>query len=324
MEDTMKNFIHDELLDINNKVTSDFCAHIYIAKKDELFIVDETELLVHGNHNPIMRSATLTFIEYEGKSYGITCSHVLNSLKLKNDKNDKELKKYCKGPLPPIAKYHFYVSIGDTQHHVNANFYKIEAGYGVIQPDLAIALLPDNFVLSIGRKCIKHNKICLPSTTDRLNPNLTGIACGYPEYNRTIIKSHVPSMKDFGKGYVVLTAKFDSIADHSIRIMDDIIETNGVNNLSGMSGGPLFWSTKTSWGLAGIIKDGGDLNPRVQLQDTEYETNPTINVLAEPLTMEGVKEWFNQLPCEKFPELLSTTMYIPSGFKGFKKKQSDE
>jgi hypothetical protein len=77
---------HDDLLDEDSKVIHDFCAHIYIAKKGGMCIIDEKELIASGDKNPIMRSATVTFIEYEGKNYGITCSHVLNTLNKINKK----------------------------------------------------------------------------------------------------------------------------------------------------------------------------------------------------------------------------------------------
>ena len=306
----------DELCDENGAVSHEYCAHIYIAKQNEIFFAHDSRILPDGNTLPLVRNGTLTFIEHEGITYGVTCGHVLDALNSFNGANETEMSKYCEGPLPEIAKYHFFVSIGNQQHHVRGNFHKVPPEFGIPRPDIAIAHLPPDFVSSIGRKCIKMSN--WPDESALCDPSLTGIACGYPEMNRTSAKTDVPGIETLGKEFVALRAKFDSFSKDRIRILDKIAETKGVNVLSGMSGGPLFWSTKKSWGLAGIIKVGGDLNPNIRTESEDEHFEPTINVVAEPITKERLESWTRSLPNEKFPESLSTMMYVPKNFKGFR------
>jgi hypothetical protein len=184
---------------------------------------------------------------------------------------------------------------------VRANFHEVKADFGVPQPDIAIALLPDDFLPSINRRSLKQEKITLPNETEKSDQRLTGVACGFPERNRNITDSSIMGMKDFGKGFVYMFAHFDSITEHNIRIIDEIKKTNGVNNLSGMSGGPMFWSTEYRWGLAGIIKSGDDLIPRFEYDGPPDSVIPTINVSAEPLLSKNIKRWIIRSPKKNSP-----------------------
>lgn len=309
--------IHDELGSVKN-VGIDYCAHIFIAKKDEMFICKDESVLSQSGNLPIVRNGTLTLIEFNNIEYGITCGHVLDALESFNTTNDRMMSKYCELPLPPIAKYHFFVSMNNHQYHVNANFHKAPVEYGMPRPDIAIAKLPPNFVKLIGKKCI--NMKDWPDEAVLNDSSLTGIACGYPEMNRTSRDTDKLGLKTLGKGFISLVAKFDALAKDKIRIIDIIDNTNGVNILSGISGGPMFWSTNNDWGLAGIIKQGSDLIPKIESENENQVYEPAINVVAEVVTKEKMKFWINQLPAEDFPTALSSMMYIPPNFKGFRNK----
>jgi hypothetical protein len=282
-----------------------------------MFLCNDDSVLSQGDSLPQIRSGTLTFIQCNNAEYGITCGHVVNALESINKKNDIEMSKYCELPLPPVARYHFFVSVDNRQVHVNANFHKVPTEFGMPQIDVAIAKLAPNFVTQIGRKCIKIKN--WPDESIIKDSSLTGVACGYPEMNRTSRNADKNGIKLLGKGFVALIAKFDLISKERIRIIDMINETNGVNVLSGMSGGPLFWTTNNEWGLAGIIKDGGDLKPNIQSDNKNEVFDPAINVAAEPIIKEKIEHWISQLTDEKFPESLSSMMHIPENFKGFNK-----
>ena len=317
MSDQKTYSLHDELGTGVDNILPDYCVHIFIAKKDEMFLCNDDSVLPQGDNLPQIRSGTLTFIQYNNAEYGITCGHVVNALESFNKKNNKKMSKYCELPLPPIAQYHFFVSINNQQVHVNANFRKVQTEFGIPQLDVAIAKLPPNFVTQIGRKCIKIKE--WPDESIVNDPSLTGVACGYPEMNRTSRDSDKNDIKLLGKGFAVLLAKFDLLTKDRIRIIDVINETNGVNVLSGMSGGPLLWTTSSEWGLAGIITDGSDLKPDIQTDNKNEVFDPAINVVAQPITKEKIKLWTSQLPNEKLSESLSSVMYIPKDFKGFAK-----
>ena len=308
--------IHDELGSDYGNLGNEYCVHIFIAKKDEMFFCNDNSVLPQANSLPQVRNGSLTFIKYDNTEYGITCGHVVDALESFNRKNDIEMSKFCELPLPPIAKYHFFVSINNHQHHVNANFHIVPTEFGMPQLDIAIAKLPPKFVTLIGRKCIKIHD--WPDESIMKDSSLTGIACGYPEMNRTSRETDKDGINLLGKGFVSLVAKFESLTKDRIRLIHLVDETSGVNVLSGMSGGPLFWSTNNDWGLAGIIKVGGDLKPNIQSDNENEVFEPTINVVAEPITKEKIEDWIKQMPNEKFPESLSSMMYIPKNFNGFR------
>ena len=113
---------------------------------------------------------------------------------------------------------------------------------------------------------------------------------------RTSAESHIPDIQTLGKAFVALIAKFSSFDYDRIRLLDCVANMNSVNVLSGMSGGPLFWSTKKSWGLAGIITGGDDLIPNIETEDEAPCFEPTINVVAEPGTGEKMESWTRCLP----------------------------
>ena len=56
-------------------------------------------------------------------------------------------------------------------------------------------------------------------------------------------------------------------------------------NYSGMSGGPIFWSTKDDYGILGIVYEGG-----------AGEENKSIYVYGEIATPDVIKDWIVQCP----------------------------
>jgi hypothetical protein len=60
--------------------TSQFCAPIYLTNKFGHFFAKSAAFLSSSGALPDIGNATLTFVEYEGKIYGITCRHVVKIL----------------------------------------------------------------------------------------------------------------------------------------------------------------------------------------------------------------------------------------------------
>jgi hypothetical protein len=308
--------VHDELSCENDSVTDRFCAHIFIAKKDELFLGGSLSVLPQNGEYARIRNGTVTFIKFMGKQYGLTCRHVQEWLNQQNHENDEKLADIAEMPLPDIAKYHFFISMGQQQIHLNTTFFPVKSEYGMPRPDIAIGALPSGLIESLGKSCItiENDWDSGELLKDR---HLTGIACGYPEINRKLTPSHISNIANFGKSFVVARAKFEIFCESSIRVVDVIEQTNGINVLSGMSGGPLFWSTQDNWGLAGIVKHGGDLYPNI-ITENEEEFPPTINIVAEPVTIAKLEKWTEKISHNDFPPSLTSLIYIPKGFKGFR------
>ncbi|WP_129128100.1 hypothetical protein [Geomonas oryzae] len=308
--------VHDDLVCGNDSVTDRFCAHIFIAKKDELLFGGNSSVIPENGNYAAIRNGTVTFIKFRGKEYGVTCRHVQEQLDQQNSDNDKKLARIAELPLPDIAKYHFFISKGQQQIHLNTRFFPVPSESGMPSPDIAIGALPPGLVESLGKSCITIGKDwnSVELLEDR---HLTGIACGYPEMNRKLTPSPIPNIDNFGKSFVVARAKFDTFSERTIRIVDVIEQTNGINVLSGMSGGPLFWSTQSDWGLAGIVKHGGDLYPNIETENDD-EFPPAINIVAEPVTIAKLEKWTEKLSHNDFPPPLTSSVFIPKGFKGFR------
>jgi len=301
--------IHDDLSDGKEGVVPDFCVHVYIVKKDQLLMPIEEDFASGESGLPKVRSGTVTFVKYNDDDYAVTCHHVINELDSSNAELEKNAPEYYSRPMPDIAKYHLFTAIGEFQYHLNTVFHRVEEGFSVLNPDISIARIPPGFLKDIGRRCVSLSDF--PGNDVLDDDVLTGIACGFTEEGRSL-RTNGLGQSVFGKAFVSAKCRFNTFSEQHIRLFENIEDHKGVNVLSGMSGGPLFWSVEDKWGLAGIVTDGGDLKPRYQDIEDEDDDQHRINIVAQPLHPDNFSRWIENLPEYEPISSLSSRLHIPN------------
>jgi hypothetical protein len=100
-------------------------------------------------------------------------------------------------------------------------------------------------------------------------------------------------------------------AKGDILIQDTIDDHNGLDVLSGMSGGPIIWSDSTRFGLAGIVREGLDIQPK----QGQLMVENGIWIYGERIAVALFEKWLESVP--PLMELKDETksLYIPNGME---------
>jgi len=305
--------IHDNLIEStsNDFLTWKFCAPIFITNQFGTFFDQDADLLSSENSLPKTRNGTLTFIEHEKKVYGITCRHVIDQLDKANaiiKKNFREKHKIDNVPLE--ALFHLFIPNQLKQLHVASHFINIPGDeFTGEYPDISIAQINPNILKEIGREPIALSET--PNIITQNQPGFCGIATGYPEQKRNIKPSNSKQgLNDLAISVMVACAPFNIFNDRSIQLFAEIEDDPDLDNLSGMSGGPIFWSTQNDWGFAGIMTKARDIKSK-----TNYETivqGPTIWIDGEKINHDIIIKCIETyLSKDKQIKDLTKTLYIP-------------
>jgi len=240
---------------LNNKkeiVTWKYCAPAFIASTFVGTVIADEEKLIFKNYDKdSVRSGTLTFMSFKGEVFAITSNHVIESLEKKQSAwKLEQLEKY--GYEPPMEGLELFIPIENNQYHFNYKFTSVPGDYDGIQPDIAIARVNLHSIKRLGREPIM---LC-----EKINIPETGIASGYPEEQRDIREGE--NLNTFSPKFVTCTASLQVTGNGELLLQDPIESHNGVDNLSGMSGGPIIWSDEKNFGIAGVVKKGLDIQPK--------------------------------------------------------------
>lgn len=277
--------------------THRFCAPVFIAStfSGTLWVKDE-HLAPEKIDDDTLRSGTVTFVQYKGGFYALTCWHVIESLEKRQQQwKEEQVEKFQF--MPPIDGIGLYTPIDNSQYHFNYKFTKV----GDENTDVAIARVNHDVFKRLGRSAITlAEKKQLPKT---------GIASGYPEEQRIIRAGR--NINTFSPKFVVCIATLYESMSGTIYIQDSISAHNDVDVLSGMSGGPLIWSDSKRFGLAGIIKSGYDIQPK----ESGLTSEDSIFVHAQKVTPKIFEEWLESVPPIEEIKDESKSLVIPEAMR---------
>lgn len=273
----------DSLFDERKElITWQFCAPIFIANAFfGTLIANESDLVFEGFTESSVRSGTLTFISYKGEFFAVTCKHVVEALERKQAawKNEQMAKYKIK---PSIEGYLLFTPIDNSQYHFNYRLTPAPVREDGGHPDIAIARVKHQSITRLGRKPIELTREdSLPAT---------GIASGYPEEQRRIEAGMNTST--FAPRFATCIATMQATAKGDILIQDTIDDHKGLDVLSGMSGGPIIWADSTRFGLAGIVREGLDIQPK----QGQLMAENSIWIHGERITVDLFEKWLENVP----------------------------
>jgi len=293
----------DDLMDEQHGIqTHKYCAPIFIASIFSGTYFEKEEHLAPDkiDNNTTVRSGTVTFVSYKGDFFALTCKHVVEALERKQEKWKEEQKeKYnCE---PPLDGFGFYTPIDNNQFHFNYKFTIIKQAESGQSADIAIARVKYS---SISRL----NRTPITLTAKKTYPE-TGIASGYPEEQRIIKEGE--KISTFCPKFVTCIASLSETMNGNMYMEDKITAHNDVDVLSGMSGGPVIWSSDKRFGLVGIVKEGYDIQPKeggLTLEDS-------ILINVEKITPILLDNWLGQVPKQNELKDESKSLYIPKAMR---------
>lgn len=239
------------------------CASLVITPN---FFENERGHLEFAQPTDSISNGTITFIKHNGKTYGITCWHIIEI--------------YRKKELAHGENSHSMRTMVNGFYLVQDRFFRPSAEFGQPQPDIAIRELAPEFIAEIDKEPID---IDLPSTKpDKLK---YAIAIGFPsslKYKKPEESGHRVSMP-----HVSITAELsNSQPDQRFSIFSQLEEKPNILDYSGASGGPIYWSTEDEYGILGIIYESAS--------GSEMLGDKSIHVSGELATPEIIKKWVNE------------------------------
>lgn len=239
-------------------------------------------------------NATLTFVEYNSKTYGITCKHVVNICKNKEESKINT----CFATLAN-GKYFIFNDFSCPPSDV----------FVYPAPDIAIRQIHPDFPQAIGKIPIKLEQNNMPV----LDTIRHVVAAGYPTKEKRRVNVQ--------NGY-----RIEMPCVHALSEISSIDVNNGqlhlhseleqneqqIKDFNGMSGGPVFCSTEEKYGLLGITYEALLPNP---LENSLVE-GPRIAIKAELVTPQRFKNWLLQFSSlteeKKWTKNIKLNIYITS------------
>lgn len=261
------------------------------AKHCTAIFICDSQIGIEPNRNNL--NATLTFLEFGGKVYGITCKHVADICK------KKEVSKISTC-FTTLTKGKYFI--------LNEFICPPSEVFVYPAPDIAIRQIHPDFPQAIGKIPIKLEQNNIPA----LGTICHAVAVGYP----TSKKQRV----DVQNGYriempcVHALVEISSIneCNSQLSLHSELEQTVQVKDFNGMSGGPVFWSTEEKYGLLGITYEALLPNP----SENSLGGCPRIAIKAELVTPERFKNWLLQFPLlteeKKWIKNININMYVTS------------
>jgi len=181
-------------------------------------------------------TGTVTFIRYGEKCYAVTAKHVVTYLTDQASERKQPVRYYCpvntglviRGPFVAPPREFF------PDH----------------EPDVAITPIDEAALLRIGKRPF------VISDNDPVWPLPYAMATGFPTAEKKDVDSKFEGVQ-LSMGFVRAVAAGNG-ADgkhHSVTFYSDLDSLPPISKLSGMSGGPVFWSDADSYGLVGFVKE---------------------------------------------------------------------
>ena len=217
------------------------------------------------------KNGTITFIQFEGKYYGVTCDHVIKNLKLNLAGSNQ-------------AKSHYTIPV-DNFVYLEDNFTRAPGMLGVNRkpPDIVFQEIDPSILEALGCESIELRKSFAPDHS-KID---SGVAIGYPLKER---KKKSSGLIEFGCAQIIaenITQRGDQFT-----LFSELEESAKEIDYSGMSGCPVFWSKKgsdTDFEIMGIVYETAFQAPnKTMKKQSKY---PIIHLGVELFTYGIFEQW---------------------------------
>lgn len=251
-----------------------FCATFGRAKTKHIF---ERGLIPR----PQDETATVTFIRFEGRTYAVTANHVLKIFK-------------CLAEKEGITDESFFLPSGKGVL-IQPPFVRAPKAFEFPEPDAALREIDDDLPSRVGKEAFE-----LLENDEPTYPVLYAGAVGFPtgakrnQENPIGTRLAMPCVQAVAEGLGA-----PAFTDQ-LQFRSEIEEKPDVRSLSGLSGGPAFWSDGERFGLLGFIKEAHDVEP--QPDKPHLYAGPRVNFLIQHINYATFSRWVDHAQRE-WPKL---------------------
>lgn len=218
-------------------------------------------------------TATVTFIKFSGKTYAVTAWHVIEIFKKLAEADGVPFEGYSCIQAPGVA--------------ILGPFLRPPAELNSAQPDIAICPVHSDLPKRINKAPFE-----IHAKDDAKWPVQFAIAIGFPTTSKNEVKGDIGATR---LGLPCVHAVAEGLGalgtSDQIQFFSELAERPNISSLSGMSGGPVFWSGEDSYGLIGLVKEALDVSP-VEGEDSFFN-EPKVNFVCQRVDYEILRRWTN-------------------------------
>lgn len=216
-------------------------------------------------------TATVTFIKIKDKTYAVTARHVIETLDGLAAREGKRFEGYACVQAPGIA--------------ILGPFLTPPLDFPSPAPDISICPIHEDLPGRIGKVPFE----VLPGK-DATWPVSHAVAVGFPTAEKMDTQDEA-GMTRLALSCVHALAEGlnSSGSSDQVQFHSELPDRPSVVSLSGMSGGPVFWSDGTDYGLIGFVKEALDVTPK-EGEETFY-TEPKVNFICQRADFAIVERW---------------------------------
>lgn len=215
-------------------------------------------------------SATITFIRFRGRTFGITCKHVVDTLRSRIRESGNQF------------SHTFFIAL--KKHHVVQDCFLVPSGDWVMpEEDIAIRELHPDFPKHVGKSALDVEACVVP----QLSEVAFAIAVGFPD--RLKVQTHEELGYRLSMPCVHAIADNRSSQGQSFSLFSELEATPEIRDLSGLSGGPIYWSNESKYGLLGITYESSPL-------DGALAGDSAIHIKGSLADIPTIERWISQVP----------------------------
>ncbi len=212
-------------------------------------------------------TATVSFVKFEGKTYAVTARHVIEAFAAQAAAEGIVNESYFLPAAPGVELHPTFISP--------------PAQWPDKDPDIALRQIDDDLSAYIGKEAFPLMREPKPEFPIRY-----AAAIGFPTLEKSENKSGGVSMR----GVHAIAEGVGSREDaDQLQFFSELFERVPVSSLSGVSGGPVFWSDGEHFGLIGFVKQALDVNP-VEGEQTIY-AGPRVSFVCQRTSFDLFARW---------------------------------
>jgi hypothetical protein len=212
-------------------------------------------------------TGTVTFISFEGRTYAVTAGHIIDIFRENAEKEGAEPEAYFLPAAPGLL--------------LQPPLVRPAAPWTAPMPDIALRPIPTALPARIGKQAFAFSREPSP-----IFPIPFALAVGFPSKSKRTVEGGRIALPCV---HAVAEGVGSSSNSDQIQFWSELSEWPPTESLSGLSGGPIFWSDGGSFGLLGFVKQALDLRSR-EGEDTIYD-EPRVNFICQRASYETFAEW---------------------------------
>ena len=187
-------------------------------------------------------TATVSFIEFGGRTYAVTAAHVINTFENQREKEGIRFEGYFCPAKPGVA--------------ILGPFVQPPEDFQGRRPDVAICPVDSLLPPHIGKR-----PFVVVRGADPTLPVSHAMAIGFPTAAKhDFVDAHGVKLRMQCVQAVAEGVGFGG--SDQVQFYSELERLPESGSLSGMSGGPVLWSTDTNFGLLGFVKEAMDVTPK--------------------------------------------------------------